>query len=85
MTQKESIILEFGLDDLNAISYTKGCYLGQELISRTKHTGVVRKKLAYKYSEITLKKNDAIIENSEKIGEILGGIDGHYLCLVLKN
>jgi folate-binding protein YgfZ len=41
----KAIILENGLDDLNAIDWKKGCYLGQELISRTKHRGLIRKKL----------------------------------------
>lgn len=84
MTQKSSIILEFGLDDLNAICYTKGCYLGQELISRTKHTGVIRRHVVYKFSEKPLQKGEEILENDDKIGEILGGVNEHYLCLVLK-
>ncbi|VDP08207.1 unnamed protein product [Soboliphyme baturini] len=32
-------------DYLNAISFDKGCYIGQELTARTYHTGVVRKRL----------------------------------------
>lgn len=28
---------------LNAISFDKGCYIGQELTQRTFHTGVVRR------------------------------------------
>ena len=28
-----------------SVSFTKGCYLGQELTSRTYHTGVVRKRI----------------------------------------
>lgn len=37
---------ESNLDRVHAISYRKGCYLGQELVSRVYHTGVVRKRLA---------------------------------------
>jgi len=37
---------EANLDDLQAISYTKGCYVGQEIIIRIKHRGHVAKKLA---------------------------------------
>lgn len=33
----EKIPLEMNLDLLNYISFTKGCYVGQELIARTKH------------------------------------------------
>jgi len=35
--------LTMNLHQLNGVSFTKGCYLGQELTQRTYHTGVVRK------------------------------------------
>lgn len=38
-----NVVLEANLDD--AISYTKGCYVGQEVIIRIKHRGHVAKKL----------------------------------------
>lgn len=37
--------LEYNLAGLNAISFDKGCYVGQELIARTHHRGVIRKRL----------------------------------------
>lgn len=37
--------LEYNLSGLNAISFDKGCYVGQELIARTHHQGVIRKRL----------------------------------------
>ena len=33
---EKSILLESGLDELNAINWKKGCYIGQELTTRTK-------------------------------------------------
>ena len=46
MTHAGSAVpLEYNLDGLNAISFTKGCYVGQELIARTHFRGVVRKRL----------------------------------------
>ncbi|TQD84634.1 hypothetical protein C1H46_029801 [Malus baccata] len=41
----EAIPLEYNLVGLNAISFDKGCYVGQELIARTHHRGVIRKRL----------------------------------------
>jgi len=38
-----NVVTETNLDE--AISYTKGCYLGQEIIVRIKHRGHVAKKL----------------------------------------
>lgn len=40
-----AVPLEYNLDGLNAISFTKGCYVGQELIARTHFRGIVRKRL----------------------------------------
>ena len=44
-TAVDSIPFAYNLDGLNAISFDKGCYLGQELIARTHYTGVVRRRL----------------------------------------
>ena len=36
--------MEYNIDGLNGISFTKGCYVGQELMARTHFKGVVRKR-----------------------------------------
>ena len=43
----KSFIQEFDYDNLSAIDYQKGCYIGQELIARTHHRGEIRKKIFY--------------------------------------
>lgn len=37
--------MDAGLDELHAVSFTKGCYVGQELTARMKHRGKDRKRL----------------------------------------
>ncbi|XP_047393942.1 putative transferase CAF17, mitochondrial isoform X2 [Sciurus carolinensis] len=37
--------LESNLAFMNGVSFTKGCYIGQELTTRTHHMGVIRKRL----------------------------------------
>jgi folate-binding protein YgfZ len=45
MTVDKAIPLENNLDDLNAISWDKGCYLGQELTARTRYRALIRRRL----------------------------------------
>ena len=45
LTPEKSILLENGFDELNAIDWDKGCYMGQELTARTRYRGLVRKRL----------------------------------------
>jgi folate-binding protein YgfZ len=42
---EKAILLENGFDELNAIDWDKGCYMGQELTARTRYRGLVRKRL----------------------------------------
>lgn len=43
---ERSTLLDFGIDRLNGISWTKGCYTGQEVTARMNYRGLVRKHLA---------------------------------------
>jgi folate-binding protein YgfZ len=45
LVRGQALPLESTMELLNAISFVKGCYLGQELTARTYHTGVTRKRL----------------------------------------
>ncbi len=42
---EKSILLEAGFDELNGVSWTKGCYMGQELTARTKYRGLIKRRL----------------------------------------
>jgi folate-binding protein YgfZ len=45
LVPEKSILLENGFDALHGVSWTKGCYIGQELTARTKYRGLVKKRL----------------------------------------
>jgi folate-binding protein YgfZ len=56
---ENNVVTETNLDD--AISFTKGCYLGQEIIVRIKHRGHVAKKL----SGVVLNDSTTVPRNSK--------------------
>jgi len=76
---------EYGAEQLHAISYTKGCYIGQEVISRTKSQGVVRKKI-YKISAdfdmSNIPHGTEIIINGTKTGIFCSGYMQEGIALI---
>src|SRR5580704_12899829 len=45
MEADRSTLLEAGFDELGGVSWSKGCYMGQELTARTKYRGLVKRRL----------------------------------------
>jgi folate-binding protein YgfZ len=45
MEAEKTILLEAGFDELHGVSWTKGCYMGQELTARTRYRGLVKRRL----------------------------------------
>jgi len=45
MEAEKTTLLEAGFDELNGVSWTKGCYMGQELTARTKYRGLLKRRL----------------------------------------
>jgi folate-binding protein YgfZ len=88
---EKSIILEFGFDELNAIDYKKGCYVGQELTARTHYKGEIRKKLFHveihdSFGDEKISKGLEITCGTESAGIILSsvfyGSKCHALALI---
>lgn len=45
MEADRSVLLEAGFDELGGVSWSKGCYMGQELTARTKYRGLLKRRL----------------------------------------
>ena len=74
LVYEKSIPIEYGADDMNSISYEKGCYVGQEIISRAKYQGVIRKKI-YK-----LKFGTEVAQNT--LEDTITDLDGNKIGIV---
>ena len=67
----KSILLESGFEELNGVDFEKGCYVGQELTARTKHRGLIKKRLMpVKFTGTPPESGTEIRKNNKKVGEI---------------
>ncbi len=69
---EKSIIMEYGYEEAGAMSFEKGCYIGQELMTRTKRVGEIRKAL------YCIKNEDVTNE------EVLSSFGNYSLVLAYK-
>jgi folate-binding Fe-S cluster repair protein YgfZ len=72
------------MDELNAISWNKGCYMGQELTARTRYQGLVRKRLIPgKFSGAeTLPFLSPLLWKDKEIGTLRSSESGFGIALV---
>jgi folate-binding protein YgfZ len=86
LIQAKSIPIEYGAEELNALSYSKGCYIGQEVISLAKYQGMVRKKIFKVSAEINLSYiftlNAVIIVHCENIGILFSSYKNQGIALI---
>ncbi len=65
LTKDKSYIFEFGFDNFSAISYQKGCYVGQETTARNHYRGQLRKKIfLFEIQEVNQQLKNAIEEKN---------------------
>jgi folate-binding protein YgfZ len=76
LIQDKSFPQEYGLDLLNAISYEKGCYVGQEVVQRIHTQGALRKaifKVEADHSIDHVKSGTEIVDDSLSVGFFCSG------------
>ena len=61
-----------GLDEIGAVSFSKGCYLGQEVVARAQHLGEVKRKLsALDWSGASPSAGTAVEASGRRIGIVV--------------
>jgi folate-binding protein YgfZ len=80
---EKSIPLESRMDALNAISWDKGCYMGQELTARTKYRALIKKKLfPVTFDGAAPEAGTPVTLDGKEAGEIRSARDGAALALL---
>ena len=79
----KSLLLESGFEELNGVSFTKGCFVGQELTARTKHRGLVKKRLMPVQVSGALPPPGTIVTRAGRdVGEVRSGAGGLAMALL---
>jgi folate-binding protein YgfZ len=72
-TQERWTAQMLNLDLLEAISFSKGCYTGQEIVARTQHLGRIKRRM-FRYvasaAEVPA-AGDALLLDAAKVGEVV--------------
>ena len=74
--------LDAGLDELHAVDFEKGCYVGQELTARMKHRGTARKRLLAIDGADDLKTGVELRAKGNSIGDIVSAYGRRGFALV---
>lgn len=75
--------LDAGLEELHGVSFTKGCYVGQELTSRMKHRATARKRILTLAAARDLPPpGAALTRGGIEIGEIIAVYGARGFALV---
>jgi folate-binding protein YgfZ len=68
---EKTVLLEAGFDELGGISWTKGCYMGQELTARTRYRGLIKRRLLPVQAQAGLPPHGTVLmQESREIGEM---------------
>ena len=70
------------LDLLEAVSITKGCYPGQEVVSRTHYRGATKRRMLRFESSAPVAPGDKVADGDRDIGEVLNAVGDQVLAVV---
>jgi tRNA-modifying protein YgfZ len=77
------VLLEAGFDELGGVSWTKGCYMGQELTARTKYRGLLKRRLVPVAAEGDLPPpGTPVLRDGTEVGTMRSARDGIGLAVL---
>lgn len=80
---EKTLLIEANFDWLNGISFSKGCYMGQELTARTHYRGLVKKRLVPVQGDGPLPPpGTALMLDGREVGQMRSAIGQRGLALL---
>ncbi|MGH6947710.1 MAG: YgfZ/GcvT domain-containing protein [Kiloniellales bacterium] len=80
---EKATLMESGFDELNGISWDKGCYMGQELTARMRYRGLAKKRLLpVEIEGETPPPGAAILRDGQEVGTLRSAAGGKGLALL---
>jgi tRNA-modifying protein YgfZ len=72
-----------GMDSLSGVAFEKGCYIGQEVVSRMRHRGTARRRVVALTANAMLPEPGAEVEAGGKpLGRLGSSAGGHAIAVV---
>ena len=83
LIENKSLLLENNFDNINAIDWEKGCYVGQEITARMKYRSLLKKKIY----PLKISKGDTVIGSElkvggKKIGHVVSRANSHIFAIL---
>jgi tRNA-modifying protein YgfZ len=78
----EMFVHEANLDQLNGVNFQKGCYVGQEVVSRTHHRHTARNRILPVRLAGVLPQGLDIVSGDKRVGTLLSTLGAQGLALL---
>ena len=86
LIENKSLLLENNFQNINAIDWNKGCYIGQEITARMKYRALLKKKIyVMELLSGSINQGDSIIIKEINFGSVISKIDNYLLCMLKIN
>lgn len=75
---------EIGMDELSGVAFDKGCYVGQEVVSRMEHRGTARRRPVILTAEENLPETGADVTAGARTAGTLGSVAGRQAIAIVR-
>jgi len=73
---------EADMDQLGGVDFQKGCYVGQEVVSRVEHRGSARSRIVPVAYELAPLSGLPILAGEKEVGTLMSAAKGHGLAMM---